>query len=119
MGLDPQTRTLVWQDVLRLRREEQMTIFLTTHYMDEAECADPLAIIGHGSIVATGTPDEPRSPPVRADGDADGAGGRGWILRAGLLELTLHGFPRRIGGADRPRNGSAGGQAGVTPSAGG
>ncbi len=58
VGLDPQTRVLVWEDVLRLRREEQMAIFLTTHYMDEAEYADRVAIIDHGSIVATGTPDE-------------------------------------------------------------
>jgi ABC-2 type transport system ATP-binding protein len=58
VGLDPQTRTLVWEDVLRLRREEQTTIFLTTHYMDEAEYADQVAIIDHGLIVATGTPDE-------------------------------------------------------------
>ena len=58
VGLDPQTRALVWQDVLRLRREEQMTIFQTTHYMDEAEYADRVAIIDHGLIVATGTPDE-------------------------------------------------------------
>jgi len=58
VGLDPQTRALVWEDVLRLRREEQVTIFLTTHYMDEAEYADRLAIIDHGLIVATGTPDE-------------------------------------------------------------
>jgi ABC-2 type transport system ATP-binding protein len=57
IGLDPQTRALVWEDVLRLRREEQMTIFLTTHYMDEAEYADRVAIIDHGQIVATGTPD--------------------------------------------------------------
>jgi ABC-2 type transport system ATP-binding protein len=58
VGLDPQTRALVWEDVLRLRRDEQATIFLTTHYMDEAEYADRLAIIDHGSIVATGTPGE-------------------------------------------------------------
>jgi ABC-2 type transport system ATP-binding protein len=58
VGLDPQTRALVWEDVLRLRREEQMTIFLTTHYMDEAEYADRVAIIDHGQIVAAGTPDE-------------------------------------------------------------
>ncbi len=58
VGLDPQTRALVWEDVLRMRREEQVTIFLTTHYMDEAEYADRLAIIDYGRIVATGTPDE-------------------------------------------------------------
>jgi ABC-2 type transport system ATP-binding protein len=58
VGLDPQTRALVWEDVLRMRREDQTTIFLTTHYMDEAEYADRIAIIDHGLIVATGTPGE-------------------------------------------------------------
>ncbi len=58
VGLDPQTRALVWEDVMRMRQEEQVTIFLTTHYMDEAEYADRIAIIDYGSIVATGTPDE-------------------------------------------------------------
>jgi ABC-2 type transport system ATP-binding protein len=58
VGLDPQTRALVWEDVLRMRREDQTTIFLTTHYMDEAEYADRIAIIDHGQIVATGTPAE-------------------------------------------------------------
>ncbi len=45
VGLDPQTRALMWQDVMRLREEEGTTIFLTTHYMDEAEYADRIAII--------------------------------------------------------------------------
>ncbi len=58
IGLDPQTRALMWEDVLRLRTEEGVTIFLTTHYMDEAEYADRIAIIDHGSIVALDTPDE-------------------------------------------------------------
>jgi ABC-2 type transport system ATP-binding protein len=58
LGLDPQTRALMWEDVLRLRREEGVTIFLTTHYMDEAEYADRIAIIDSGSIVALDTPDE-------------------------------------------------------------
>ncbi len=58
IGLDPQTRALMWEDVLRLRREEGVTIFLTTHYMDEAEYADRIAIIDYGSIVALDTPAE-------------------------------------------------------------
>ncbi|HLF40713.1 MAG TPA: hypothetical protein VI854_04460 [Acidimicrobiia bacterium] len=46
----------MWEDVLRLRDEEGSTVFLTTHYMDEAEYADRIAIIDHGSIVALDTP---------------------------------------------------------------
>jgi ABC-2 type transport system ATP-binding protein len=57
VGLDPQTRALMWDDVTRLRREEGVTILLTTHYMDEAEYADRIAIIDYGSIVALDTPD--------------------------------------------------------------
>ena len=58
IGLDPQTRALMWEDVLRLRRDEGVTVFLTTHYMDEAEYADRIAIIDQGGIVALDTPDE-------------------------------------------------------------
>jgi ABC-2 type transport system ATP-binding protein len=57
IGLDPQTRSLVWDDVDTLRREEGVTIFLTTHYMEEAEIADRIAIIDHGLIVALDTPE--------------------------------------------------------------
>ncbi len=57
IGLDPQTRTLMWEDVLRLREEAGVTVFLTTHYMDEAEYADRIAIIDHGRIVALDTPE--------------------------------------------------------------
>jgi ABC-2 type transport system ATP-binding protein len=56
IGLDPQTRALMWEDVLRLREEAHVTVFLTTHYMDEAEHADRIAIIDHGRIVALDTP---------------------------------------------------------------
>jgi len=56
IGLDPQTRALMWEDVLRLREESNVTVFLTTHYMDEAEYADRIAIIDHGKIVALDTP---------------------------------------------------------------
>ncbi len=57
VGLDPQTRALIWDDIHRLRREEGITIFLTTHYMDEAENAQRIAIIDHGQIIALDTPD--------------------------------------------------------------
>jgi ABC-2 type transport system ATP-binding protein len=56
VGLDPQTRALIWEDVHRLRREEGITIFLTTHYMDEAENAERIAIIDDGAIIALDTP---------------------------------------------------------------
>lgn len=55
-GLDPQTRARMWTDMLRLRDEKNVTIFLTTHYMDEAEYADRIAIIDHGEIIACDTP---------------------------------------------------------------
>ncbi|MGA2319404.1 MAG: ATP-binding cassette domain-containing protein [Solirubrobacteraceae bacterium] len=57
IGLDPQTRALMWEDVLRLREESNVTVFLTTHYMDEAEYADRIAIIDRGKIVALDTPE--------------------------------------------------------------
>ncbi|HUZ09111.1 MAG TPA: ATP-binding cassette domain-containing protein [Acidimicrobiales bacterium] len=57
VGLDPQTRALIWDDIQRLRKKEGVTIFLTTHYMDEAEYAERIAIIDHGVIIALDTPD--------------------------------------------------------------
>ena len=55
-GLDPQTRSLLWQVIDRLRRKEGMTVFLTTHYMEEAADADYVVILDHGQIAAEGTP---------------------------------------------------------------
>lgn len=55
-GLDPQTRSLLWAVVDRLRREKNMTVFLTTHYMEEAADADYMVILDHGRIAAEGTP---------------------------------------------------------------
>jgi len=57
LGLDPQTRNRIWEYVLELRQQEGTTIFLTTHYMDEAEKADRIAIIDHGKLVAMDTPE--------------------------------------------------------------
>lgn len=55
-GLDPQTRKLLWDAVERLRREQGMTVFLTTHYMEEAAEADYVVIIDSGKIAAEGSP---------------------------------------------------------------
>lgn len=60
LGLDPQTRNLIWEYILQLREREGISIFLTTHYMDEAEHADRIAIIDYGKIVALDTPDNLR-----------------------------------------------------------
>ena len=57
-GLDPRTRKFVWETIERLRQETNMTIFLTTHYMEEAANADQIVIIKKGEIIAQGTPNE-------------------------------------------------------------
>ena len=57
-GLDPQTRQSVWETITSLQRETGMTIFLTTHYMEEAAEADYVIVIDNGSIVAKGTPSD-------------------------------------------------------------
>jgi ABC-2 type transport system ATP-binding protein len=58
VGLDPQTRVSIWNYIRELKQRETITIFLTTHYMDEAEYCDRIAIIDHGKIVALGSPEE-------------------------------------------------------------
>ena len=56
-GLDPQSRAALWEEVARLARDEGMTVFLTTQYLEEADAlADRIGIIDHGRIVAEGTP---------------------------------------------------------------
>ncbi len=57
IGLDPQTRSSIWGYITRLKREEEITIFLTTHYMDEAEYCDRIAIIDQGRIAVLDTPE--------------------------------------------------------------
>ena len=57
-GLDPQSRRSLWRTVLDLNRETGLTVFLTTHYMEEATDADDIVIIDHGEIVAQGRSDE-------------------------------------------------------------
>ncbi|MEQ1770296.1 MAG: ATP-binding cassette domain-containing protein [Devosia sp.] len=56
IGLDPQTRASIWQYINELHKREEITVFVTTHYMDEAEHCDRIAIIDQGKIVALDTP---------------------------------------------------------------
>jgi ABC-2 type transport system ATP-binding protein len=56
IGLDPQTRASIWEYIRELHRREEITVFVTTHYMDEAENCDRLAIMNEGRIVALDTP---------------------------------------------------------------
>ncbi|MFH1386461.1 MAG: ATP-binding cassette domain-containing protein [bacterium] len=57
LGLDPQTRAHIWEYILKMREEKKLTIFMTTHYMQEAEVCDRIAIIDHGKIVDLDTPE--------------------------------------------------------------
>lgn len=56
-GLDPQTRNSIWEHLLRLREESDVTVFMTTHYMDEAEYCDRIAVMDGGRVVEEGSPE--------------------------------------------------------------
>lgn len=56
LGLDPQTRSHIWDYILTLQKKEKITMFLTTHYLNETEMCDRIAIIDHGQIVEIDTP---------------------------------------------------------------
>jgi ABC-2 type transport system ATP-binding protein len=58
LGLDPQSRTNLWESITRLPREHNVTVFMTTHYMEEAEVCDTIAVIDKGKIIARGSPEE-------------------------------------------------------------
>jgi ABC-2 type transport system ATP-binding protein len=97
IGLDPQSRRVVWDLLGQLRAESDITISLTTHYMDEAEqLCERIAIVDDGRVIALGTPDELTSRIAGADrieleidGDADAV--------AAMLEQRagVHGVERR------------------------
>jgi ABC-2 type transport system ATP-binding protein len=96
-GLDPQSRSNLWDHIRRLRSDLGTTVFLTTHYLEEADAlCDRVFIIDHGEIVASGTPDELKR---RVSGDvvtllADSAG------HAALALLAAHPVVRDISVAD-------------------
>ncbi len=56
LGLDPQTRSTIWEFIAELRKRERITVFMTTHYMEEAENCGRIAVIDHGRIIALDTP---------------------------------------------------------------
>jgi ABC-2 type transport system ATP-binding protein len=93
LGLDPQSRNQLWTHVKNLNADEGVTVFLTTHYMDEAEkAAQRVAIIDHGRIVAQGTADE-----LKAQTGADS-------LEGAFLKLTGTTIrDERAGAADQMR----------------
>jgi ABC-2 type transport system ATP-binding protein len=79
LGLDPQTRNRIWDYIWKLNREQHITIFFTTHYMEEAEkMARRIAVIDHGKIVALGSADELKKKTGKP------------TLEAAFIELTGH-----------------------------
>ena len=81
LGLDPQTRNHIWEYIKKLNKEEGMTVFLTTHYMNEAEkVADTIAVIDHGKIISIGTADQLKKETKKDN------------LEDAFLKLTGHGI---------------------------
>ena len=78
VGLDPQARRHLWESIRTLRREG-LTVFMTTHYLEEAEDCDRVAIMDHGEVIASGSPGELK-------GDRDGTATRS--LEDVFLDLT-------------------------------
>ncbi len=76
LGLDIQTRTVMWDHIKDLNKEQKMTIFMTTHYLEEADSqCDKIAIIDHGRIEVSGSPQELRDKTGREVLEIDVADG--------------------------------------------
>ena len=88
LGLDPQTRNHIWSYIKKLTKEENMTVFFTTHYMEEADrVADHIAIIDAGKIVARGTSEQLKQQTSSSS------------LEDAFLKLTGHGLREETAGA--------------------
>ena len=86
-GLDPQSRTALWEEVARLVKEEGMTVFLTTQYLEEADVlADRVGIIDKGEIVAEDTPARLKAEIGRPTLEVDPAEGEDWSAVGSVLE---------------------------------
>lgn len=87
VGLDPSSRRSLWEYLARVRTESGTTIFLTTHYLDEAEQADKICIINRGRVVAYGTPDSVKATLVQEYVTVDAAEQERAALRTELAAL--------------------------------
>ena len=106
-GLDPQSRSALWEEVERLSTDDGVTVFLTTQYLEEADVlADRVGIIDHGRIVAEGTPAQLKAEIGRSSIEAvpaRGGGPRPARRRARALRRALRGVARGRGGPVRQR----------------
>jgi ABC-2 type transport system ATP-binding protein len=88
IGLDPQTRSSIWSYIRELQEREEITIFMTTHYMDEAEFCDRIAIMDRGEIVVLDTPEALKAgvgaDRVRIETEDDGAALAGLVDGFGI-----------------------------------
>ncbi len=93
LGLDPQTRNHIWSYIKNLNKEEGITVFFTTHYMEEADrAAKEIAIIDHGKIVTQGTPAQLKEKTGKPS------------LEDAFIELTGHNIrEQEVSAADRMR----------------
>ena len=108
-GLDPQSRSALWDEVQRLATEGGVTVFLTTQYLEEADVlADRIGIIDHGRIVAEGTPEALKAeigrPSVEIDPRRPGRPARGrvtcWRASASPATASPKGAAVRLSGGD-------------------
>ncbi len=100
-GLDPQARANLWDHVRGLRDEDQRTVFLTTHYLEQADAlCDRILVIDQGRIVAHGTPEELKRG-ISGDAVTLSAAGEDHAKRAAAATRTLPGAtPPQLRGAD-------------------
>ena len=101
IGLDPQTRRSIWSYIAELKEREDITIFMTTHYMDEAEWCDRIAIMDHGEIVALDAPETLKAQVgkdrvmIHTDDDEAADRGAGGALRDRGADRRGRGLVRR------------------------
>ncbi|MGZ4603886.1 MAG: ATP-binding cassette domain-containing protein [Kineosporiaceae bacterium] len=109
-GLDPEARAEMWAEIGRLSAHEQFAVLLTTHYLDEADrLADRVAIVDHGRVVVSGTPDQLKSElhgdavSVELESPTAATAARAVLGRLGLREVMVEGATLRARADDGAR----------------